>query len=248
MGKLAIVTGAGRGIGAAAAELLAGAGYDICINYAADSSRAEAVAASCRALGVAAEPFQADMADPEAVKAMFAFCDERFGPPAVLVNNAGIIGRASRMADLDDETLDRTFRVNVFGPVYCIREAIPRMSRAKGGAGGVIVNISSIAATLGSPGEYVHYAASKAAVDTLTVGLSKELGPEGIRVNCVQAGTADTEIHASSGNPARPAKVAATAPLGRVATPRDIAEAIVWLASDKAGYATGAVLRVGGGL
>ena len=248
MPGLAIVTGGSRGIGAATCLCLARDGFDICVSYLANRDRAEAVVESCRSLGVRAEAVAADIADPEAVRQMFAQCDTVFGLPSVLVNNAGIIGQTSRMADLSDEALDVTFRTNVFGPIYCIREAIPRMSVTSGGSGGAIVNISSIAATLGSPGEYVHYAASKAAVDAMTIGLSKELGPEGIRVNAVQAGTTDTEIHTLSGNPDRPAKVAASAPLGRVARPEDIAEAAAWLASPAASYTTGAILRIGGGL
>lgn len=248
MGKLAIVTGGGRGIGAAICRLLAEAGHDICVNYQSDRHRAEAVVAQCQALGVKAQAIQADVGDRRAVAAMFATCDEVFGPPAVLVNNAGTVGARGKLVDLDETALTRAFATNLFGPVYCMQEAIRRMSRENGGGGGSIVNISSIAATIGSPGEYVHYAASKAALDALTVGLSKEVGPEGIRVNSVQAGTADTEIHEREGNPERPAMVAATAPLRRIATPEDIAEAVAWLASDKAAYTTGAVLRVGGGL
>src|SRR5690606_34073641 len=198
--------------------------------------------------GVKAIALQADVGDSAAVEAMFAHCDAGFGAPAILINNAGVIGRATRLAALTDAVLEQTFRTNVFGAVHCIRAAIARMSRAGGGAGGAIVNLSSIAATLGSPGEYVHYAASKAALDALTVGLAKELGPEGIRVNAVQAGTADTEIHARAGNADRPARVAAVAPLGRVARAEEIAEAVAWLASDQAAYTTGAILRVGGGL
>ncbi len=246
--RIALITGAGRGIGAATAVLAARAGYDVCVNYVADGRSADRVAADCRAEGVRGVAVQADVGSEGEVERLFAACDDLLGPVDLLVNNAGIVGRSTAVEDLDSETLRRTFEVNVFGSVYCARQAIRRMSTAGGGKGGVIVNLSSIAATLGSPGEYVHYAASKGAIETFTIGLAKEVGGVGIRVNAVQAGTTDTDIHAQSGNPDRPAMVAGTAPLGRVASPADIAEAILWLASDKASYATGAILRVGGGL
>ncbi len=246
--RIAIITGGGRGIGAAIALQAAGQGYDVCINYAADARRAQEVADACRDAGARAVAVQADIADPDHVERLFSACDRELGPVSLLVNNAGIVGAATTVENLSDAALQRTFQVNVFGAIYCARAAIRRMSTANGGSGGSIVNISSIAATLGSPGEYVHYAASKGAVDTLTVGLSKEVGHLGIRVNAVQAGTTATEIHAREGNPDRPQMVAKTAPLGRVAEPEDIAEAVLWLASEKAGYATGSILRVSGGL
>ena len=242
---VALITGAGRGIGAATARLAARDGYDVCVNYAADTASAEAVAEVCRGAGVRAVAVKADVASPGEVERLFRACDEALGPVRLLVNNAGVVGKASTVEDLPPDVLARTFAVNVFGTVFCAQQAVRRMS---GRGGGVIVNLSSIAATLGSPGEYVHYAASKGAVETFTIGLAKEVGRLGIRVNAVQAGTTDTEIHAAAGNPDRPAMVARTAPLGRVATPQDIAEAILWLASDKASYATGAVLRIGGGV
>ena len=248
MNKLAIVTGGGRGIGAATCIALANAGYDICVNYATDQESAETTAEKCRELGAGALTIKADVSDSNAVQAMFDQCDAAFGAPALLVNNAGIIGAASTVADLTPQTLQKTYAVNVFGAFYCAREAIKRMGKDNGGTGGVIVNISSIAATNGSPNEYVHYASSKAAIDGFTIGLSKEVGPQGIRVCSVQAGTVDTDIHAKTGNPERPAMVAATSPLRRVGEPQDIAQAVVWLASNRAKYATGTILRVGGGL
>ena len=248
MRKIAIITGGSRGIGAATARLAAGAGYAVCIAYASDTARAEGVAEECRRIGAETLAVRADVASPAEVETLFEACDAALGPVTLLVNNAGVVGRATPVAALTDEVLRRTFEVNVYGAIYCARAALRRMARSAGGSGGVIVNVSSIAATTGSPGEYVHYAASKAALDAFTIGLSKEAGPDGVRVNAVQAGTTDTGIHARAGIPERPAMVARTAPLGRVATPEDIAEAIIWLASEKAGYAAGAILRIGGGL
>lgn len=248
MGKIAIITGGGRGIGAATTLLAAKAGYDVCINYVSDHESADRMVAECQELGVRAIAVKADIADPDQVRTLFATCDAELGPVSLLVNNAGVIGKATPLADLPDEALKHTFAVNVFGAIYCAREAIRRMARSAGGAGGVIVNVSSIAAIQGSPGEYVHYAASKGAIETLTVGLAKEVGREGIRVNAVRAGTTNTDIHVTAGNPDRPAMVARTAPLGRVAEPEDIGEAILWLASDKAGFATGAILSISGGM
>lgn len=248
MRKVAVITGASRGIGRATARLAAKKGYDVLVNYLSDAEAAAGTVRMCEACGVRAASFAADVADPDAVGRMFEYCADTFGRPDLLVNNAGIIGRAGHLVDLDDAALQRTFAVNVFGTIACCRRAIAVMSTARGGDGGVIVNISSIAAVLGSPGEYVHYAASKSAVEALTTGLAKEVGPEGIRVTAVRAGTTDTEIHARSGNPDRPALVARTAPLRRTARPEDIAEAVLWLASDEAGFITGSVLAVSGGL
>jgi NAD(P)-dependent dehydrogenase (short-subunit alcohol dehydrogenase family) len=248
MAKIAIITGASRGIGATTARLAARDGYDVCVNYTQDEASAAVVVKACQALGRRAMAARADVAKPEDVEAMFHACDEQLGPVTLLVNNAGVVGTATTVAELPDTALRETFEVNVYGSIYCARAAIRRMSTARGGAGGAIVNVSSIAANLGSPGEYVHYAASKGAIDSFTIGLAKEVGPEGIRVNAVQAGTTDTGIHAKAGNPDRPALVAKLAPLRRIAEPEDTAEAILYLASDKAGYATGAILRIGGGL
>lgn len=248
MGKIALITGASRGIGAATAELAAAEGYAVCVNYLRDAASAETVAEACRQHGVEAITVQGDVAEPADVERLFETCDRELGPLTLLVNNAGIIGEATRLEALTDEALRRTFEVNVFGAFRCARAAVRRMSTSHGGEGGAIVNLSSIAATIGSANEYIHYAASKAAIDGFTIGLAREVGPEGIRVNSVQAGTADTDIHALTGNPDRPAMVARTAPLRRVATAREIAEAVIWLASKKARYVTGAILRAGGGL
>lgn len=249
MRKIAIITGGSRGIGAATAELAAKAGYDICLNYLSNQARAAEVVATCEALGARAVAVQGDVASEPDMAALFATCDSALGPVDLLVNNAGIVGKTSRVDTLPAAALEHVFRVNVFGSIYCAQQAVRRMSSKYGGKGGAIVNLSSIAATIGSAGEYVHYAASKGAIDSFTVGLAREVGREGIRVNSVQAGTADTEVHTlGGGNPDRPAMVAASAALGRVATPYEIAEAILWLGSEKASYATGIVLRVGGGL
>ncbi|MCW9035659.1 MAG: SDR family oxidoreductase [Alphaproteobacteria bacterium] len=248
MTKVVVITGASRGIGAATARLAAKEGYDVCINYASDHKAAEAVKKDCIALGVKAITVQGDVGMPADVEALFKACGESLGPVTHLVNNAGIIGHSTKLEDADPEMIRRVFDVNTLGSMLCAQQAIRRMSTNNGGNGGVIVNISSIAATLGSPGEYIHYASSKAAVDGFTIGLSKEVGCEGIRVNSIQAGTANTDIHEREGNPDRPAMVAQTAPLGRVAEPEDIANAILWLMSEKSSYATGAILRLGGGL
>ncbi len=247
--KIALITGASRGIGAATAVLAAKAGYDVCVNYLSNHDRADQVVAACQALGVRAIAVAGDVGVESDVETLFKTCDAQLGPVSFLVNNAGIIGQASRVETLPSTVLHQTFSVNVFGAFYCAQAAVKRMSTTNGGSGGTIVNVSSIAATNGSAGEYVHYAASKAALDGFTIGLAREVGVEGIRVNSVQAGTADTEVHTlGGGNPERPAMVARTSALGRVARAEEIAEAIIWLGSEKSSYATGAALRVGGGL
>ena len=243
-----LVTGASKGIGAATAVAFAEAGYAVCINYHSDQRGAAKTVARCEAAGVRAIAVCADVADRAAVRSLFRKCDEEIGPVGCLVNNAGVIGGAGPLADLAEDALARTFSTNVFGTLYCLQEAIDRMRTDRGGAGGVIVNMSSIAATMGSPGEYVHYAASKAAVESLTIGAGKELGPLGIRVAAIRVGTTATDMHAREGNPDRPATVAAATPLGRVADVQDIAAAAVWLASPQAGFVSGTVLTVAGGL
>lgn len=245
---LALVTGAGRGIGAATAIGAARAGHDVCIGYARDARSAEAVAERCRAEGVRALALRADVGEREAVRTLFARCERELGVPSLLVNNAGVIGGTARLLDVAPATLERVFAVNVFGTLWCLQEAAARMARSQGGAGGTVVNLSSVAATLGSPGEYVHYAASKGAVESLTIGAGKELAAEGIRVVAVRAGTTATEMHSREGNPERPALAARAAPLGRVATAEEIADAVLFLASERARFVTGTVLTVAGGL
>lgn len=248
MRPVVIVTGGSRGIGAATASLFAREGYDVCISYLSDADAALGIVKTCEGFGAKAIAVQSDVAKRQDVEALFLACDREFGPVSCLVNNAGVIGQNTRIQGLQDEALEQTFRTNVFGLLYCTQEATRRMSTANGGAGGTIINISSVAAVLGSPGEYVHYAASKGAVETISIGAGKELAPEGIRVNAIRVGTTNTSIHALSGNPDRPARIAAMTPMGRIAEPEDIAQTALWLASDKSGFVTGTVITVAGGL
>ena len=248
MTEVVIITGAGRGIGAATACAAALRGDAVCVNYLRDEDAAQAVAGRIAAAGGRAIAVQGDVAEPEDVARLFDQTERAFGPVTALVNNAGTTGRITRFEALDLPTLRRVIEVNLIGSMLCAQEAVRRFSTVHGGRGGSIVNVSSVAAALGSPGEYVHYAATKAAVETFTIGLAREVAREGIRVNAVAPGTVDTEIHAAGGDPDRPARVAARIPLGRVGRPVEIAEAILWLLSPAASYTTGAVLTVSGGL
>jgi len=243
-----IVTGGGRGIGAATAILFAREGYNVCISYVSDAYAVDETVKACEGFGAKTIAVRSDVVNRQDVTDLFAACDRALGSPQCLINNAGVIGQSTRIAGLSEEALERTFKTNVFGLLYCTQEAARRMSTANGGVGGTIINISSVAAVLGSPGEYVHYAASKGAVETISIGAGKELAPEGIRVNAIRVGTTNTSIHASSGNPDRPAKIAAVTPMGRIAEPEDIAQTALWLASDKSGFVTGTVITVAGGL
>jgi NAD(P)-dependent dehydrogenase (short-subunit alcohol dehydrogenase family) len=242
MSGVMLITGGGRGIGAATARLAAQRGYKVCINYRKDGASAAKLAAETRGIAV-----QGDVASEADVVRMFAEVDARLGRLTALVNNAGIVDMRSRVEDLSAARIERMLAVNVTGSFLCAREAIKRMSTRHGGKGGSIVNVSSIAAKLGGPGEYVDYAAAKGAIDTFTVGLAKEVGAEGIRVNCVRPGVIRTEIHASSGDPARVERIGASAALQRAGEPEEIAAAIVWLASPEASYTTGALLDISGG-
>jgi len=242
-----LVTGGGRGIGAAVARLGAAASFSVCVNYRSRSAAAEAVVAEITAAGGEALAVQADVAQESEVERLFAAVDAELPPLTALVNNAGLAGHVDRLEDAPAETIRRVMDLNVLGSIWCCRTALRRMARRHGGRGGAIVNISSGAATLGSPGEYVWYAASKGAIDSLTLGLAKENAGEGVRVNAVAPGFVATEIHADSGMPDRLEKVAPTMPIGRAAAPEEIAEAVLWLLSDKASYTTGAILRVAGG-
>ncbi len=245
--RTVLVTGASRGIGAAAAIACARHGWDVAVNCARDTAAAEAVAAQVRALGRRAIVVQADVADEAAVLAMFARVDAELGPLAGLVNNAGVLDVQARVQDMSVARLQRVFGINVIGSIVCAREAVKRMSTQHGGAGGAIVNLSSVAARLGAPGWYVDYAASKGAIDSFTIGLAREVAMQGVRVNAVSPGIIDTDIHASGGQPNRAHESSALIPMQRPGTADEVAAAIVWLLSDAAGYTTGAVLDVSGG-
>jgi NAD(P)-dependent dehydrogenase (short-subunit alcohol dehydrogenase family) len=242
-----LVTGGGRGIGAATCRLAGERGYRVAVNYLRDARAAQAVVASIERAGGEAVALQADVTQPDDVTGLFSRVEARLGRVTHFVNNAGITGPASSLAAVSTDTLRSVLDINVFGAFLCAREAARRMSTSLGGAGGVIVNVSSGAATLGSPGEWVWYAASKAAIDTLTLGLARELARDGVRVNGVAPGLVDTELHQTSGITDRLGKIAPTIPLGRAARPEEIAETVLFLLSDAASYVTGAVLRAAGG-
>ncbi len=242
-----IVTGGSRGIGAATAQLAAERGYDVCVSYRTRAAAADAVVGTCRAAGVRAVAVAADVSVEDDVLRLFATADRELGRVTALVNNAGILARQSRVEDLEAARIRRVLDVNVLGAFLCAREAVRRMSPRYGGGGGAIVNVSSRAAVLGSPGEYVEYAASKAAIDTLTVGLAGEVAAEGIRVNAVRPGLVRTEIHASGGEPDRVERLSRSIPMARGGKPAEVAEAILWLLSDSASYVTGAIVDVAGG-
>jgi NAD(P)-dependent dehydrogenase (short-subunit alcohol dehydrogenase family) len=245
--RVLLVTGGSRGIGAACALQAAEAGWDVGINYARDREAAERVAAAVRARGRRACVLQADVADESAVEALYRQLDDALGPLSGLVNNAGIVDRAARVESMQAARVTRMFAVNVVGAFVCAREAVRRMGRRTGGAGGVIVNVSSAAARLGSPGVYVDYAASKAALDALTLGLAREVAEDGIRVNGVRPGIIDTDIHASSGLLERAREAVDAIPMQRLGRADEVARAVVWLLSEDAGYVTGATLDVAGG-
>jgi NAD(P)-dependent dehydrogenase (short-subunit alcohol dehydrogenase family) len=242
--KILVVTGGGRGIGAETARLAAERGYAVAVNYRDNRQAAEALVGTLKNNAIAV---QADVASEADVVRLFETVDRALGRVTALVNNAGIVDRGTRVADMTAARIARMFAINVTGSFLCAREAVKRMSTRLGGAGGAIVNVSSIAARLGGAGEYVDYAASKGAIDTFTVGLAKELGPEGIRVNAVRPGVIRTDIHAASGDPARVERIGATAPLQRPGEAEEVARAILWLLSDEASYTTGALVDVGGG-
>ena len=247
MPDILLITGGSRGIGAATARLAAQRGYTVCLTYLHNQEAAQAVVAGIIAAGGRAHAFAADVSVEAEVIRLFEQVDAQVGPISALVNNAGIVDRQMRVDQMDAARLQRMFTTNIVGPFLCAREAVRRMSANYGGAGGAIVNVSSGAARLGAPGEYVDYAASKAAIDTFTVGLAKEVATEGIRVNAVRPGVIYTDIHASGGEPQRVDRVKASVPMQRGGQAEEVARAIIWLLSDEASYITGACLDVSGG-
>ncbi len=247
MDKVLLVTGASRGIGAATARLAATQGYAVVVNYATDTAAAAQLVQAIQAGGGTAVALQADVSREEQVLALYARIDREFGRLDALVNNAGVVDRAQRLAEQSLARWQRLFAINVYGTLLCAREAVRRMSTRQGGRGGAIVNVSSVAATLGGAGQYVDYAATKGAVDSLTVGLAREVAAEGIRVNAVRPGIIATDIHASGGQPERARQLAPQIPLQRAGTAEEVAQAIVWLLSDAASYCTGSILDVAGG-
>lgn len=242
-----LITGAGRGIGAATALAAAQRGYGVCINYVSNDAAAQEVAAAVRAAGARAVLCKADVSDPAQVLRLFDTACEALGAVTHLVNNAGVPGRIGRVEALDPAVLARTFEVNVYAAFHTAREFVRRASTRHGGAGGAVVNVSSMASRTGSPGELVHYAAAKAALETFTYGLAAEVATEGIRVNAVACGLIATDIHAEAGDAGRLQRYATRMPMQRAGRPQEVAEAILWLLSDAASYVTGSTLPVAGG-
>ena len=242
-----LITGGGRGIGAATARLAAARGYSVAVNYLKDERAANAVVAEIRASGGSAAAIRADVSPDREVARLFGEAERDLAPLSVLVNSAGIVDLKARVDEIHEPRLQRMMAVNVVGSFLCAAEAVRRLSTLHGGRGGNIVNVSSAASKYGSPREYVDYAASKAAIDVFTLGLAREVAAEGIRVNAVRPGIIDTEIHASSGDPARAHRLAPELPMHRPGTAEEVANAILWLASDEASYCTGTILDVAGG-
>jgi NAD(P)-dependent dehydrogenase (short-subunit alcohol dehydrogenase family) len=244
---LILITGGSRGVGAATARLAAAQGYDVAITFISHESAAQAVVADVEAQGRRALAVRADSADPDQVAHLFSEIDRAFGRIDVLVNNAAMLARQSRLEELDFARMQRIFAVNAIGPILCAQQAVRRMSTRYNGAGGAVINVSSAAARLGSPGEYVDYAASKGALETFTTGFAKEVARDGIRVNCVRPGHIYTDMHADGGEPGRVDRVKDSIPMGRGGQPEEVARAILWLASAEASFVTGTFLDVTGG-
>ena len=242
-----IVTGASRGIGAAIARLAGLRGYAVAVNFNSGEAEAKKVAAEIVDAGGRALAIHADVSREDQIVTLFQTAERELGPTKALVNNAGITGGFARVENVTAEAIEKTFAVNVTGAMLCAREAVRRMSTKRDGSGGAIVNISSIAARTGAAGEWVHYAASKGAIDSFTIGLAREVATEGIRVNAVKPGLIDTEIHAASGEPGRLQRLMGTIPMNRPGQPNEIAEAVLWLLSPAASYVTAAILEIGGG-
>ena len=247
MKKILLVTGGGRGIGAATAVLAAERGWAVAVGYSKDEASAHAVVRNIVDHGGQAMAVQADVGQPDQVLRMFEHIDQHWGPVSGLVNNAGVVDVAARLDEMDWARWRRMFDINVLGSFLCAREAVRRMSTRHGGQGGAIVNMSSVAARLGAPGQYVDYACAKAAVDTLTLGLAREVAAEGIRVNAVRPGIIDTEIHASGGQPTRAQDMAPQIPMQRPGTADEVAQAVLWLLSAQSSYTTGTIIDVAGG-
>ncbi|MEO1592758.1 MAG: SDR family oxidoreductase [Cyanobacteria bacterium J06632_22] len=245
--KVVVVTGGSRGIGAATALLAAEKGYAVCVNYQRNETAAQNIVNTIQQMGASAIAVAADVSSEEEVNRLFKHTDEQLGPVTALVNNAGILEQQMRVENIDAARLTRVLAANVIGSFLCAREAIKRMSTQHGGSGGAIVNVSSVAARLGAPGEYVDYAASKGAIDAMTIGLSKEVAGEGIRVNAVRPGFIYTDIHASGGEPNRIERIKGNLPMKRGGQAKEVAQAILWLLSDQASYTTGSFIEVAGG-
>lgn len=247
MRPIIVITGGSRGIGASCATLAAERGYDVCFSYVSNAEAAEEVKSQCEASGARTEAVQADVAEEDDVIRLFKTCVDQIGTPTVFVNNAGVLGQQGPLVDFTAERMKWTIDVNVYGALLCMREAARIIGKDRGGPGGSIINVSSRASTMGSPFEYVDYAATKGAVDTATLGLAKELGEAGIRVNAVRPGVIHTDIHASGGEPDRIARISKVIPQRRGGQPEEIANLILWLASDEASYVNGALIDAGGG-